>query len=252
MAPLAVRASICGDEMTGTIINVVAVLIGGVLGTLVGGRLPPRVQETVVWTLGLFTIALGIKLTLQSQNNLVTVGSALLGGLLGEWWNLDSLLQRLGGWLEARFSRSASDEATARFIKGFVSASLIFCVGPLAILGSIQDGLTGNYQVLAVKSLLDGFAALAFSASLGIGVIFSAAMILLYQGGISLLAAQVQALLTTPMINEMTAVGGLLVMAIGVGSLLELRPIRVANYLPALVIAPIIAAALHAFGVTGF
>lgn len=238
--------------MTGTIINVASVLIGGVLGTLVGGRLPARVQETVIWTLGLFTIALGIKLTLQSQNNLITVGSALLGGLLGEWWNLEGLLRRVGGWLEARFSRSTSDEATARFIKGFVSASLIFCVGPLAILGSIQDGLTGNYQILAVKSMLDGFGALAFSASLGIGVVFSTIMILLYQGGISLMAAQAQALLTTPMINEMTAVGGLLVMAIGVGSLLELRPIRVANFLPALVIAPVIAAMLHAFGVSGF
>jgi uncharacterized protein len=238
--------------MTGTIINILAVLIGGGLGTFVGGRLPARVQETVVWTLGLFTIGLGVKLTLESQNVLITVGSALIGALLGEWWNLDSLLRRLGAWLEGRFAHSSSNEAAARFIKGFVSASLIFCIGPLAILGSIQDGLTGNYQLLAVKSLLDGFAALAFSASLGVGVLFSAVVILVYQGGLSLLAAQAQALLTTPMINEMTAVGGLLIMAIGFGSLLELRPIRVANYLPALVIAPLIVAVLHAFGVSGF
>jgi uncharacterized membrane protein YqgA involved in biofilm formation len=238
--------------MTGTILNVVAVLIGGSLGTLIGGRLPARVQETVIWTLGLFTIALGVKLTLQSQNALITLGSALLGGLLGEWWNLDSLLRRLGARLEARFAHSSSNEAAARFIKGFVSASLIFCVGPLTILGSIQDGLTGNYQLLAVKSLLDGFAALAFSASLGMGVLFSAIVILAYQGGLSLLAVQAQALLTTPMINEMTAVGGLLIMAIGFGSLLELRPIRVANYLPALAIAPVIVAVLHAYGVSGF
>ena len=237
--------------MTGTIINIAAVLIGGTLGTLIGGRLPARVHETVIWTLGLFTIALGVKLTLQSQNALITLGSALVGGLLGEWWNLDSLLRRLGAWLEGRFAHSSS-EGAARFIKGFVSASLIFCVGPLAILGSIQDGLTGNYQILAVKSLLDGFGALAFSASLGVGVLFSTIIILVYQGGISLLAAQAQSLLTTPMINEMTAVGGLLIMAIGFGSLLELRPIRVANYLPALVIAPAIVAALHAFAVSGY
>jgi uncharacterized membrane protein YqgA involved in biofilm formation len=238
--------------MTGTILNILAVLVGGSLGTVVGGRLPARVQETVIWTLGLFTIALGVKLTLESQNVLIIAGSALMGGLLGEWWNLDSLLRRVGAWLEARFARSSSNEGAARFIKGFVSASLIFCIGPLAILGSIQDGLTGNYQLLAVKSLLDGFASLAFSASLGVGVLFSALVILVYQGGISLLAAQAQALLTTPMINEMTAVGGLLIMAIGFGSLLELRPIRVANYLPALVIAPLIVAGLHAFGVSGF
>jgi uncharacterized membrane protein YqgA involved in biofilm formation len=238
--------------MTGTILNVVAVLIGGSLGTIVGGRLPARVQETVIWILGLFVIALGVKLTLQSQNALITLGSALVGGLLGEWWNLDSLLRRLGAWLEARFARSSTNEAAARFIKGFVSASLIFCVGPLTILGSIQDGLTGNYQLLAVKSLLDGFAALAFSASLGVGVLFSTIVILVYQGGLSLLAAQAQSVLTTPMINELTAVGGLLIMAIGFGSLLELRPIRVANYLPALVIAPIIVAVLRAYGVSGF
>jgi uncharacterized membrane protein YqgA involved in biofilm formation len=200
----------------------------------------------------LFTIALGVKLTLQSQNVLITLGSALAGALLGEWWNLDHQLRRLGAWLETRFARGSSDEATARFIKGFVSASLIFCIGPLAILGSIQDGLTGNYQLLAVKSMLDGFAALAFSASLGVGVLFSTLVILVYQGGISLLAAQAQSVLTTPMINEMTAIGGLLIIAIGVGSLLELRPIRVANYLPALVIAPAVVAVLHAYGVSGF
>jgi uncharacterized membrane protein YqgA involved in biofilm formation len=238
--------------MMGTVLNIVAVLIGGSLGAFVGGRLPSRVQETVIWTLGLVTIALGVKLTLQSQNVLITLGSAVVGGLLGEWWNLDGLLRRLGVWLEARFARSGSNEAAARFIKGFVSASLIFCVGPLAILGSIQDGLTGNFQLLAVKSLLDGFAALAFSASLGVGVLFSTIVILIYQGGISLLAAQAQSLLTTPMINELTAVGGLMIMAIGFGSLLELRPIRVANYLPALVLAPITVAVLHAFGVSGF
>jgi len=238
--------------MTGTLINVFAVLIGGTLGTLIGGRLPARLHETVLWTLGLFTIALGVKLTLQSQNALITLGSALVGGVLGEWWNLDSLLKRLGVWLEARFARSGSSEGAARFIKGFVSASLIFCVGPLAILGSIQDGLTGNYQILAVKSLLDGFGALAFSASLGVGVLFSTLIILVYQGGLSLLAAQAQSVLTTPMINEMTAVGGLLIMAIGFGPLLELRPIRVANFLPALIIAPAIVAGLHAFGVSGF
>jgi hypothetical protein len=122
----------------------------------------------------------------------------------------------------------------------------------MTILGSIQDGLTGNYQLLAIKAVLDGFAALAFSASLGVGVMFSAIIILLYQGGLSLLAAQAQQVLTTPMINEMTAAGGVLILGIGIGALLELRPIRVANYLPALVIAPLIVAGLHALGVAGF
>lgn len=238
--------------MTGTVLNIAAVLVGGVLGTLVGGRLPDRFRESVLWALGLFVIALGVKLTLDSHNALITLGSALVGGLLGEWWQIEARMQGLGRWLEARFARSGSREGASRFIQGFVSASLVFCVGPMTILGSIQDGLTGDYQLLAIKSLLDGFAALAFSASLGVGVLFSVIVILAYQGGLTLLAAQAQNLLTGPMIDEMTAVGGLLMMAIGVSALLELRPIRVANYLPALVIAPLIVAVLHALGVAGF
>lgn len=238
--------------MLGTLLNILTVLIGGGLGTLLGTRLPKRLQETVLWGLGLFTIAIGLQMTLESQNALITLGSLLVGGLLGEWWNIETGLKRLGEWLEARFARSTNADGTARFIKGFVSASLVFCVGPMTILGAIQDGLTGNPQLLAIKSVLDGFAALAFSASLGIGVLFSVVVILVYQGGLTLLAAQAQSLLTTPMINEMTAAGGLLIMGIGVGALLELRPIRVANYLPALFIAPLIVAVLHALGVVGY
>ncbi|HLE29086.1 MAG TPA: DUF554 domain-containing protein [Anaerolineales bacterium] len=238
--------------MTGTFLNIIAVLIGGSLGTLFGARLPERIRESVLWALGLFTIALGAKMTFDSHNALITLGSVLLGGLLGEWWRIDEGLKRFGGWLEARFNRSASAESTARFIRGYVSASLIFCVGPMTILGAIQDGLKGDFQLLAIKSVLDGFAALAFSASLGIGVMFSVITIFLYQGALSLLAGQADRLLTTPMIDEMTAVGGLLVMGIGFSALLELRPIRVANYLPALVVAPVVVAVLRQLGVAGF
>lgn len=238
--------------MIGTWLNILTVLVGGGLGAFLGGRLPKRLQETVLWGLGLFTIAIGLQMTFESQNALITLGSVLVGGLLGEWWNIEAGLKHLGEWLEARFARSASAEGTARFIKGFVSASLVFCVGPMTILGAIQDGLTGDYQLLVIKSVLDGFAALAFSASLGVGVLFSVVVILIYQGGLTLLATQAQSLLTPPMIAEMTAAGGLLIMGIGVGALLELRPIRVANYLPALVIAPALVALLHALGVGGF
>lgn len=234
--------------MIGTLLNVITVLIGGGLGTRFGARLPARVQQSVLNAIGLFTVAIGLRMTFDSQNALITLGSVLIGGLLGEWWQIEERLKQLGAWLEARFARSADAEGTARFIRGFVSASLVFCVGPLTVLGSIQDGLSGDFQLLAIKSVLDGFAALAFSASMGVGVMFSAIVILLYQGALTLLAAQAQALLTTAMIDEMTAAGGLLIMGIGVGPLLELRPIRVANYLPALVIAPLIVAALTALG----
>lgn len=238
--------------MIGTILNILTVLIGGSIGTLFGARLPERVRTSVLAALGLFVIALGVKLTLQSQNVLIVLGSVLIGGLLGEWWQIEEALKRVGGWLEARFAHSPDPAGTARFIRGFVSSSLIFCTGPMAILGSIQDGLRGDYQLLAIKAVMDGFAALAFSASLGVGVLFSVFSLLVYQGGLSLLAAQAQSVLTPPMIAEMTATGGLLMMGIGVDALLELRPIRVANYLPALVIAPGIVAVLHVLGVAGF
>ena len=238
--------------MIGTILNVISVFIGGGLGTVFGDRLPARVRETVLAALGLFTIAIGLKMALDSQNSLIILGSALLGGLLGEWWRIEDRLNGLGGWLENRFARSGTQEQTARFVKGFVSASLVFCVGPMTVMGAIQDGLTGDFQLLAIKSVMDGFVALAFAASTGIGVMFSAVVVLVFQGALSLLAAQAQVLLTEPMIREMTAAGGLLIMGIGVGVLLELRPIRVANYLPALVIAPVIVAILHALGISGF
>ncbi len=238
--------------MIGTILNAMAILIGGGLGTMFGERLAPRLRESVMVGLGLFTLLIGFKMAFETQNSLVVLGGVLLGGLLGEWWCLEEQLRRLGSWLEARVSRSNTEEGTAKFIRGFMSASLVFCVGPMAILGSIQNGLTGNFQLLAIKSVLDGFASLAFAASTGIGVIFSAIMILVYQGALSLLAGQAQAVLTQPMIREMTAAGGLLIVGIGIGPMLELRPIRVANFLPALVITPLIVAVLHLIGISGF
>jgi hypothetical protein len=135
----------------------------------------------------------------------------------------------------------------SRFIRGFLTASLVFCVGPMTILGSIQDGLTGDYSLLAIKAVLDGFAALAFASTLGVGVLFSALVILVYQGGISLLASQAQALISPAMMTEMTAVGGVLLLGIAVSSLLELKAIRVGNFLPALLIGPIIVALLDYF-----
>jgi uncharacterized protein len=237
--------------MTGTIINVIAILLCGGVGLLFGAKLPDRIRESSVWAMALFVFALGVKMTLQSQNALISIGSVLLGGLLGEWWQIDAAIDRAGGWLEARLAHNNTAEGTARFIKGFVSASLLFCVGPMAILGAIDDGLRGSYQILAVKSVLDGVMSIAFAASLGEGVLFAALPLLIYQGGISLLAVQAQAVLTTPMTAELTAAGGLLMMGISV-SMLELRRIRVANYLPALAIAPLIAAGLHAIGAAGF
>lgn len=238
--------------MTGTLLNVLTILVGSILGARFGERLPEKVRDSVLSVLGLFTIAIGLKMSFESQNSLITLGSLLIGGLLGEWWGIEDALKRLGAWLEVRVARSSAQGSSDRFVKGFVSASLLFCTGPMAILGSIQDGLSGDFQLLAIKAVLDGFASLAFAATTGIGVIFSAVMVLIYQGAFSLLAAQADAVLTQAMIQEMTAAGGLLIMALGVGVLLELRPIRVSNFLPALAIAPLIVTILHTVGVVGF
>ncbi len=232
----------------GTVLNVFTVLLGGVLGLMLGARLPDRMRESVLWALGLFTLGLGLKMFLETNNALIVLGSLLVGGLLGEWWRVQDRLHALGAWLEARFAQQTAPGGAARFIRGFVSASLLFCVGPMTILGSIQDGLTGDFQTLAVKAVLDGFAALAFASSMGVGVLFSALVILVYQGVLTLLAAQAQAWLTPAMLTEMTATGGVMIMAIGVGSLLELRPMRVANYLPALALAPWLVGLVGQFG----
>ena len=237
--------------MTGTLINVVTILVGGTLGLIFGARLPERLKSTVISGMGLFTAAIGLQMFLKTENSLIVLGSLLVGALLGEWWRIEDRLQSLGKILEERFAKSdpTGNETTSnKFVCGFLTASLLFCVGPIAILGSIQDGLTGNYNLLAVKSVLDGFAALAFSSTLGVGVLFSALMILVYQGGISLLAAQLNAIVTQSMMNEMTAAGGVILMGLAISSLLEIKKIRAGNFLPALVIAPLIVWILSLLG----
>lgn len=238
--------------MTGTILNIITVLIGGTLGMLFGARLPERLKLTVVAAMGLFTVAIGIQMFLKTENPIIVLGGLLIGALLGEWWRIEDGLQNLGAWLEKRFAGGGDGSNPGyrgnRFVRGFLTSSLLFCVGPMTILGSIQDGLTGDYSLLAVKSVLDGFAALAFASTLGMGVLFSTLVILVYQGGLTLLAAQVQAIVTSPMMNEMTAAGGVILIGLALSSLLEIKKIRAGNFLPALVITPLIVVVLSLLG----
>jgi uncharacterized protein len=247
--------------LTGTIINIITVLVGGALGLRFGSRLPDRVRQTVVAGLGLFTAAIGLQMFFKTGNAIVVLISLLIGGLLGEWWRIEDGLRGLGELLERRFTINSATQAVAdtggnplkltetNFIKGFLTASLLFCIGPMTIIGSIQDGLTGDYSLLAIKSVLDGFASLAFASSLGVGVLFSTLVILVYQGGLSLLAFQAQALISPEMMNELTAAGGVLLLGVAISSLLEIKPIRVGNFLPALLIAPLIMGILQATGI---
>jgi uncharacterized membrane protein YqgA involved in biofilm formation len=232
--------------MTGTFLNIATVIIGGLIGLIFGARIPDKLKETVIAGMGLFTAAMGLQMFLKTENPLIVLGSLLIGTLLGEWWCIEDGLQNLGKYLEKRFSKSDEDGSN-KFVRGFLTASLLFCVGPMTILGSIQDGLTGDYNLLAVKSVLDGFASLAFASTLGVGVMFSTIVIFVFQGGISLFAGQLNAIVTTPMLNELTATGGVILLGLAISSLLEIKKIRVGNMLPALAVAPLIVWVLSLF-----
>ena len=225
-------------SVNGTLINALAVLVGGVVGSLVGDRLPKRIHEALFGVLGLFTVLIGLMSAVTTKNPLILLGSLLLGTLLGELINIEGGLERAGDWLQSKLSKPGSTLSEA-----FVTASLVFCVGPLSILGSLDNGLSGDTTKLIIKATLDGFAALAFGATLGWGVLLAIITILVYQGGLSLGAHAIAPLLTgnADTITELTATGGLILVAVGL-KLLKIRDLRVANYLPALAVAPILVA----------
>ena len=226
--------------MIGTLINTAAILLGGSLGTVFGRTLKEKTRETIVIGIGLFTIALAVTMFLESNNSLIVLGGVLLGGLIGEYFKIEDRINHLGERLESRFSKDSGKTIKGDFVRGFLTSSVLFCTGPMAILGAIQDGLLGDYQLLAIKSVMDGFAAFALASTLGMGVLFSAAMVFLYQGFFSLLAVQFQTLMTADMIAELTATGGILLIGLAISSLLEIKPIRISNFLPGLVISPLI------------
>jgi len=232
--------------MMGTVINVITVMAGGTLGTLLGERLPSRIRRIVMQGVGLVTLAVGMSMAITTENFLLVLISIVIGGMLGEWWRLEERLDMAGKWLEAKASRFPL-LAKGQFTKGFVTASLVFCVGPMTILGSFQDGLSGDYTLLAIKSVLDGFSALAFAASMGMGTTFSAITVLVYQGVLTLGASLFQNVLTDPMITEMTATGGVMILGIGL-LLLEIKRVRVASFLPALAIVPLLVALWEKWG----
>jgi uncharacterized protein len=221
----------------GTAINVLAVLAGGGIGTLAGARLPQGMRSTAMQAIGIVTLLVGVSHFLEVDNVLVPLISVILGLAVGELLGLDALLRRLGDFLEKRFSKGESPVSRA-----FVTTSLLFCVGPLTVIGSLQDGLNGDYSLLALKSALDFIAALAFASVLGWGVLLSAGTVLAVQGSLTLGAASLDAVITGPMITATTATGGVLIFGLGLG-LLDLKEIKVATMLPALLVAPLLVAA---------
>ncbi len=237
-------------SLTGTFLNVSTVLLGGTVGAVIGERLPDRLRQTVMHAIGLMTLLIGFQMALGTRSAIIVLGSVVVGALLGEAARIDDGLKALGDWVESKVQETGAGANRARgkegrrkgeslFSKGFVTASLVFCVGPMTILGSFQDGLTGVYDTLAVKSVLDGFTAVALASSLGWGVVLSSAVVLVYQGALTLGAVWAKPLLSESVVTEMTAAGGLLIAGIGL-NILGITKIRVANMLPALVIAPLL------------
>ncbi len=238
-------------KTSGTWLNVATVLVGTLLGLLLRGRLPERMQRIILQAVGLVTLFIGVSLAgnlgsggATSSNGAVTIDGVVIGlialvvgGLLGEWWKIEAGLNGLGDWLKARV------RGGGRFTEGFVAASLLFCIGPMTLIGSLNNGMLGQDNLLVIKSTLDGLSAIALASSFGIGVGFSALVIALYQGGIALGAATLAQVLpdpaTNPSILLITGVGGLMILGLGI-NLLELQKIRVASLLPALLLAPLL------------
>ena len=220
--------------------NVATVLAGTGIGLLAGARLPERLRITVLQGVGLATVALGILNAIETRNLAFPLAAIVVGGILGELARLEEGLERLGSWLRQRLGVSEGVEGH-RFVEGFVSASLIFCIGPLTILGSLSDGLGRGIEQLVVKSVLDGTVAVVLASTLGIGVGLSALSVLVVQGGITLAAAQLAGVLDERMVDELTATGGIIMLGIAL-RLLDVKPVRVASFLPALVLCPVFVA----------
>lgn len=216
--------------MIGTIVNTVSVIVGGLIGLVVKKGVSKRFSDIVMNGLALCVLYIGISGALKGQNTMVIIFSIVIGAIIGEAVDLDKRVRDLGDVIEKRFK---SGDKNVSIAEGFVTASLLFCVGAMTIVGSLQSGLTGNHEMLFTKSILDGVASILFAASLGIGVLFSAAFVLIYQGSITLLAQFISPYLSDIVIAEMTCVGSLLIIGLGL-NMLNVTKLKIMNYIPAI------------------
>jgi uncharacterized membrane protein YqgA involved in biofilm formation len=223
--------------MTGPLVNAVVIVVCALAGRFFVRGIPPRFEETLKKTLGLAVIYIGIKGAMDNRRTALLIISLVSGAIIGELIDIDGLVNRFGAWVEKKLY--AGKVSGGGFSKGFVSASILFCTGAMAITGSIQSGLTGNHDILFAKSVLDGTISLIFGASMGIGTAFSALPVLIYQGGIALLANAASGFLSAEMIREMSAAGSLVVSAIGFNFLVA-KEIKVANLIPAIFIPGVV------------
>ncbi len=214
--------------MLGTIVNTVSIIVGSLIGLSFKGKIPEKYSQTIMHGIGLAVVLIGIKTALNTDAILIVILSFVIGSIIGELIRIEDRLDQFGNWIGKKFSKNS-----AGISKGFVTASLLYCVGAMAIIGSMESGLTGNHQTLFAKSILDGIGSVIFASTLGIGVIFSAVSVFIYQGIITLTASSIKPFLLPEVVSQMSAVGGLLIFAIGLG-LLEIKKIKIGNMLPAI------------------
>lgn len=216
--------------MLGTIVNTLAIIVGSLLGIVFRGGIPNKYQVTIMQAISLAVILIGLKMAFKTDAILLVIFSLVIGSIFGEFIKIEDRLENLGKRLETKFAKAGDGIA-----KGFVVASLVYCVGSMAIVGSMESGLTGNHQTLFAKSALDGLSSIIFASTFGIGVLFSSISVFVYQGILTLTSTLMKPFLIPPVINQMSGVGGLLIMAIGF-NLLEIQKIKVGNMLPAIFI----------------
>lgn len=217
--------------MLGTIINTVAIIIGALVGIVLRRGIAERYKDTIMQGLGLAVGLIGLNMAVKTANELVVILSLVIGGIIGEALDIDSFLNRIGQRLNQLVNSGEGD-----FVKAFVSTSLIYCVGAMAIMGALQSGLTGEHKILFAKATIDGISSVIFASTMGLGVLFSALSVFIYQGIITLLAGGIKGLLTDAVIREMTATGGLLIIGVA-SSILGIKQFKVANLLPAIFVA---------------
>jgi len=221
--------------MEGTLINAGAVILGSIAGLIIHSRLPKNIVSIVFQGIGLFTLFLGISMASKTSDFLIMIFSIVIGSIIGELLDIDKSVNRFGEWLKKKVKSK-----NEKFSEGFVTSFLLFCMGSMTILGAFEEGLGGEPNLLLAKSVLDMFGSIILSASLGIGVIFSVIPLVVYQGGLTLFAGSLTGLLTDPIINELTAVGGLLLIGLGI-NILEIKKIKILNMIPSLIIVVILA-----------
>ena len=219
--------------MLGTIVNTVAIIVGSIAGLFLKGGIPKKIDEAIMKALGLSVLYVGISGSLKCTDTLLLILSLVIGVIIGECINLDGALKKLGKWIEDLFKKHGG--AQGGISEGFVAASLLFCVGSMAIVGSIQSGLEGNHETLFVKSMLDGITSIIYTSTMGIGVVFSAIAVFLYQGLITMASGFLGSVLVEAQITNIGAIGSVLIIALGL-NMLEMTRIKVANFLPAIFI----------------